>query len=318
MKLLTRFKREITNILGIPARLRRIQEALGRIEARQNRIINYKNFNDYEFRVFSQMGEDGLIQYLIGKVEIHNKIFIEFGVEDYNEANTRFLLGNNNWSGLIIDGDQNNIDYIQRDVVSWAHNIIAKYAFITKENINKLITESGIFGEIGLLSIDIDGNDYWVWEAIDCVSPMIVICEYNSLFGPKAKVTIPYRPDFIRDRSNYNIVYYGASLAALDHLAKRKGYSLVGSNNAGHNAFFVRNDVIGNLPRLTAEQAYKPAQFREYYLTAPALSLYDFGGTLEHIKEKELYNLEQQRVMRIEDLMATLNPPELSGKREPF
>lgn len=315
MKLFSKIKREIRNILELPVKIKRIQEALGRIEARQNQSNKSNNFNDYEFRVFSQWGEDGLIQYLLGQVEIPNKIFIEFGVENYSEANTRFMLANNNWAGLIIDGDQNNINHVKRDVIYWAQNLVAECAFITRENINKLISQSKISGDIGLLSIDIDGNDYWVWEAIDCVSPRIVICEYNSLFGPKGKVTIPYKADFIRDTTNYNIVYYGASLAALDYLAQRKGYSLVGSNNAGNNAFFVRDDVIGNLPRVTPEQAYKPAQFREYIGMVPALSFYDFAGILEQLKDKELYNLEQRQVMKIADLKAILHPLEPSGER---
>lgn len=315
MKLFSKIKREIRNILELPVKIKRIQEALGRIEARQNQSNKSNNFNDYEFRVFSQWGEDGLIQYLLGQVEIPNKIFIEFGVENYSEANTRFMLANNNWAGLIIDGDQNNINHVKRDVIYWAQNLVAECAFITRENINKLISKSKISGDIGLLSIDIDGNDYWVWEAIDCVSPRIVICEYNSLFGPKGKVTIPYKADFIRDTTNYNIVYYGASLAALDYLAQRKGYSLVGSNNAGNNAFFVRDDVIGNLPRVTPEQAYKPAQFREYIGMVPALSFHDFAGILEQLKDKELYDLEQRQVMKIADLKAILHPLEPSGER---
>jgi hypothetical protein len=315
MKLFSRVIREIGQILEIPAKIKRIQEALGRIESRQNQMINYKNFNDYEFRVFSQWGEDGLIQHLIGQVDIPNKIFIEFGVEDYSEANTRFLLENNNWAGLIIDGDKRSIEYVKRDIVSWAHNIIAKCAFITKENINEIITNSCIFGDIGLLSIDIDGNDYWVWEAIDCVSPRIVICEYNSLFGAKAKVTIPYRPLFKRDTCNYDIVYYGASLSALEHLGQQKGYSLVGSNCAGNNAFFVRNDVIGNLQRLTPEQAYKPVQFREYFAIDCDHPFYDLAGILEHLKEKELYNIDQQKVMSIQDLKAIMQPEEIFGEK---
>lgn len=162
-----------------------------------------------------------------------------------------------------MDSSPKNIEYIKKDLIYWRYNLKAECAFITAENINSIILKNGISGDIGLLSIDVDGNDYWVWKAINSISPRIVICEYNSLFGPKAKVTIPYDKDFERTRAHYSNLYFGASLAALESLAKEKGYSLVGSNSAGNNAFFVRNDVMGDLKMLSAEEAYIEVKFRE-------------------------------------------------------
>lgn len=94
-----------------------------------------KSLDEVEFQVFSQRGEDGIIQYIINKIEIPNKIFIEFGVETYNESNTRFLLMNNNWSGLVIDGDFKNIKYIKEDFIYWKYDITAIQSFITRDNI---------------------------------------------------------------------------------------------------------------------------------------------------------------------------------------
>ena len=129
---------------------------------------------------------------------------------------------------------------------------------------SKIIAENGIKGEIGILSIDIDGNDYWVWEAIDVVSPAIVIIEYNSRFGKDKAVTIPYNPSFVRSKAHYSMLYAGASLKALYDLGKAKGYSFVGSNSAGNNAFFVRSDLKpSNIKELTLEQGYVASQFRE-------------------------------------------------------
>lgn len=102
---------------------------------------NIKSIQDVEFQVFSQWGDDGIIQYLVSKISIPNKVFIEFGVENYTESNTRFLLVNNNWSGLVIDGSKENIDYIKNDKISWAHDLHAFHAFITKANINELINK---------------------------------------------------------------------------------------------------------------------------------------------------------------------------------
>ena len=146
---------------------------------------NIDKLSEVEFKVFSQFGEDGIIQYLINNTPIKNKIFIEFGVQDYKESNTRFLLINNNWRGLIIDSNKRNINYIKNDEIYWKYNIKAVCEFITKENINSIFSSNGFKGDIGLLSIDIDGNDYWIWEAIKVVNPRIVICEYNSILVVK-------------------------------------------------------------------------------------------------------------------------------------
>jgi len=239
----------------IHSSLQKIQMGIGRIELRQIRILQKSSLSENEFRVFSQWGEDGIIHYLIHNVPIENKIFVEFGVENYTESNTRFLLQNNNWTGLIIDGSQDNINFIKNDPIYWRYNLKAECAFIDKENINTLIKNSGISGDIGLLSIDVDGNDYWIWEAINCISPRIVICEYNSIFGALAKVTVPYDKNFHRTKAHYSNLYYGASIAALTSLAEAKGYSLIGSNSAGNNVFFVRTDLCSGLQTRQPEDA---------------------------------------------------------------
>ena len=111
-------KNKFKTLFALPAtllnKLTSIQEALGRIEARQNKRLKSKKINDYEFKVSSQWGEDGIIQYLVDHINIENKIFIEFGVENYTESNTRFLLANNNWKGMVIDGSKENISFIKK------------------------------------------------------------------------------------------------------------------------------------------------------------------------------------------------------------
>jgi hypothetical protein len=244
--------------------LHKIQEALGRIENRQLQIIDSKNIKENEFRVFSQWGEDGIIQFLIRNVNVSNKIFVEFGVENYTESNTRFLLVNNNWSGLVIDGSLENISYIKKDPIYWQHNLKVVASFIDKNNINQIISENGIQGEIGILSVDIDGNDYWVWQSIDVVNPAIVVTEYNFRFGRDKAVTTPYDPNFVRTKAHYSTIYYGASLKALYLLAQKKGYAFVGCNTAGNNAFFVRRDLKPDcIKELTLEEGYVAGHFRE-------------------------------------------------------
>jgi hypothetical protein len=214
------------------------------------------------FGVFSQHDEDGIIQFLISHLKITNQTFIEFGVENYEESNTRFLLINDNWQGMVLDSSERNIAYIRSDRVYRRYDLQAYCTFVTKKNINERIRQSGFDKDLGLLSVDIDGNDYWIWEAIDCVNPRIVVCEYNSVFGTDP-ISIPYQEDFNRTKAHYSNLYYGCSLGALAHLAKIKGYILVGSNLRGNNAFFVRRDVAGSLSENNVEDAYVSSHFRE-------------------------------------------------------
>jgi hypothetical protein len=217
---------------------------------------------DAEFRVFSQWGQDGIIQHLIRAVPIEHEVFVEFGVENYREANTRFLLMHDNWCGVVIDAGEHHTEFLDASGLRWRHTIEPVTAFITRDNIDDLLTAAGVSGDIGLLSVDIDGNDYWVLEAISVVSPRILIVEYNSLFGAERAVSVPYDAAFDFAAAHPSRLYFGASLPAIVHLAERKGYRFVGSNRAGSDAFFVRDDVAGELPALTARDGWAPSRFR--------------------------------------------------------
>ena len=265
MKLKTKILAMVRRQRLIPERLDMIQEALGRIESRLNARDAASGIDPRkrEFKVYSQWGEDGIIDYLVSQIDVPEKSFVEFGVENYTEANTLFLLKHRNWRGLVIDGSAANIDAIHTGQVLWRYDLMADCSFITTDNINDIIRRNGLAGDLGLLSVDIDGNDYWVWQAIDCVNPRIIVAEYNSLFGPRALISTPYRADFYRTNADPSNMYYGASIAALTHLARTRGYTLVAGNSAGNNVFFVRNDCLGSLKPQTVEQAYVQAAFRE-------------------------------------------------------
>jgi hypothetical protein len=246
-------------------RLNDLMVLQGRTIANQNRMSIFDSLHDAEFKVFSQFGEDGIIQYL-QQLVIKNeseKRFIEFGVENYLESNTRFLLVNNNWRGLVFDGSRENIESIKSQEFYWRNDLTAKNAWIDRDNINDLIKSEGFDGEIGILSVDIDGNDYWVWESIEVVNPIIVIVEWNSLFGDKAAISIPYSPSFQRTEAHFSNLYYGASIAAFHHLGEKKGYKLIGSNSAGNNLFFVREDRMGPLKAISPNDAYVESKIRE-------------------------------------------------------
>ncbi|HET9404423.1 MAG TPA: hypothetical protein VFO57_07575 [Burkholderiales bacterium] len=257
-----------------------------------------------EFGVFSQFGEDGIIQHLLAHVPVSSGTFVEFGVQHYVESNTRFLLLQDNWSGLVIDSSPKYIERIRADGMYWRHDLTATCAFITRDNIAALIAERFPEEELGLLSIDIDGNDYWVWEAITHVRPSIVICEYNSVLGARLAVTVPYSGDFDRAKAHYSHLYFGASLPALCRLAERKGYAFVGSNSAGVNAFFVRKDRLGGLRALSAMEGYVASKFRESRDPSGRMSHLAGMDRLRAIADLPLLDLETGNLRPIRELFA--------------
>lgn len=267
-----------------------------------NKLKTINSLEDVEFKVFSQNGEDGIIQYLINNLEIPNKTFIEFGVETYIESNTRFLLINNEWSGLILESDTDFIDFIKKDYVFQKYDLEIQKAFITKDNINQLIKNYTDLKDIGLLSIDIDGNDYWIWEAITEIQPRIVICEYNATFGDTKKVTIPYKADFSKSTAHFSDLFFGTSLNALCDLASKKGYDFIGTCTSGANAFFVRKDI---------NTIFKPLKSNEGYHKLSAKSSKDRKGNLTFLRSNERLNaIKNEKVFDLES-NTTLSVKEL-------
>lgn len=267
-------------------------------------LKDVRSIREAEFKVFSQAGEDGIIQFLISRIAVPNRTFIEFGVESYQEANTRFLLRHDDWKGLVIDGGEENVRLIREDRVAYPrHDLTALCAFITRENINELFTRAGFSGDVGLLSVDVDGNDYWIWEAIEAVSPRIVVCEYNSVFGPRAAVTVPYDPAFQRTKAHFSNLYFGASLPALCFLAEKKGYDFVGANTLGNNAFFVRKDLDHGVRKLSGEEGYVGSTHR-MDSRDPQGNLTRVGGKarLELIKDLPVIDVRTGKQVRLGDV----------------
>ena len=233
-------------------------------EVRSRKVI--PNLQDVEFRVSSQWGQDGIIDWLIERAQIPpaKQAFIEFGVENFRQSNTRFLLQNRNWRGLIMDGDTAVVKAVESDNLAWRYDLTTRAAFITRANVNDLISGAGFRGEIGLLSIDLDGNDYWVWEALHSVDPIICICEYNAVYGDVHPICTPYDENFNRTIAHSSNLYFGASIVALCFLADKKGYRFVGTNSAGNDAFFVRKDYANRFLDGSLQLVRSlPSRFRE-------------------------------------------------------
>jgi hypothetical protein len=262
----------------------------------------YDDIQEAEFRVFSQFGDDGIIQYLIHHIKPVPQTFIEFGTQDYRESNTRFLLINNNWKGLIIEGDAHCIEFIKHEPTYWRYDLTAVNRFVDEDNINQIFAEHGFRGEIGLLSIDIDGNDYWVWESINIIDPAIVVVEYNSVFGPDYAITVPYDPKFHRTEAHYSNLFWGCSLKALCLLAAKKGYVFVGTNSNGNNAHFVRKDKAGNLPVRDILSGYTESKFRESRDQHGNLTYLSGADRIRMIRKMKVYNIENGNLETIENL----------------
>ncbi len=196
---------------------------------------------------YSQNGEDGMIHAILGMIGTTNKYCVEFGVEDGRECNTRYLLTHDGWNGLLMDGGHED------------PAIHLRKAFITAENIEELFERYGVPERFDLLSIDIDGNDYWVWKAITRYRPRVVVIEYNAHIPPDEAKTIPYDPAFQWDKTDY----YGASLLALKKLGEEKGYVLLGTDRNGVNAFFVEATLVpGCFAPLPWPGTYRPPAFK--------------------------------------------------------
>ncbi len=231
------------------------------------------------FGLLSQNEEDGIIHAIFDKIGENSRRFVEIGAGS-NGGNSGFLASECGWSGMMLEANEARL--AQLKMRFGARRITYAGDWVTRENLDDLVRDGGCSGEIDLLSNDIDGNDYWIWEALTVCSPRLVIIEYNSLFGPDRAAVVPYDPEFDRHRFAGGIdgrhIYFGASLQALNRLAEQKGYRLVTTEPRGVNAFFLRNDQGSEIPACDPGSAYR------------MLMKYGSRGhdLFEHIREHDL------------------------------
>jgi hypothetical protein len=223
-----------------------------REQALSNKLPSLK---DTGFRVFSQFEEDGLLLFIFSVIGMTHKTFIEIGADDGVNSNSANLFFNFGWHGLFIDGNPKSIERGQRFYSKYPHPWFYQPRFtcakVNRENVNTLIEKAGFKGEIGLLSVDIDGNDYWIWDAIEVVSPQVVIIETHNEFGLN-NIVVPYDPNY--SFPGKHPIYHGASPVAMTKLAQKKGYRLVGANALGFNFIFVKNGLADQqIPEVTVE-----------------------------------------------------------------
>ncbi len=237
-----------------------VEEHIARLLSSNEKFRDPRCLNRFESQVFSQCGDDGIIEEIFKRITPKSRYFVEIGVGDGLENNTTSLLWQN-WRGCWIDGDDGHAKEIERTF----RNQIAdgtlsfKKALVTAENVEQVLRGQDVPQEFDLLSIDIDRNTYWVWKALGHFRPRVVVIEYNATLRPPIRWAVDYRPELTWNLSHY----FGASLQTIADLGQEFGYSLVGCNLVGINAFFVRNDLCDERfsGPFTAEHHYEPPRF---------------------------------------------------------
>ena len=245
------------------------------------------DLNLHERKIYSQNGEDGIIEFIFLKIGTTNKFSVEFGVGNGFESNTTHLLEKKGWKGLMMDYGydekiktknlikkglcykkfgikyflQKSIRFLKKTMMRYKRSRYFQYDIkrekVTAENIEKLFQKYNIPKKFDLLSIDIDFNDYWVWKAITNYHPNVVVIEFNSSLPPTESSVVQYDPEAIWDGTNY----FGASLLALQNLGHTKGYTLLGCDSNGVNAFFCKNDLIDGIKINDIQYLYKPPKY---------------------------------------------------------
>lgn len=221
-------------------------------------------FDEVGFKIFSQADEDGILLYIFSLIGTTNKSCVEICAGDGRECNSANLIINHGWNGLLVDGDVKLIEkgreYYRKNQHTYVYPPTFVHAWITKSNVNEVIRSGEFEGDIDLLSIDIDGMDYWIWKSIQIINPRVVVIEYNDIIGPNEAITVPYSDDFnayVYPTTRGMPNYCGASLAAFVKLAKKLGYRLVGCNRYGYNAFFIKNSIgVQYIPEIPIEKCF--------------------------------------------------------------
>lgn len=212
--------------------------------------------NARRFRLRSQHEEDGIILALLDAAGVKTRRFVEIG-SGGSGGSAAVLAHDMGWGGLMVDASHRAASMARHELRTNAAVTVVE-AMVTPDNINTLIREHGCAGEVDLLSIDVDSVEYWLLKALDACTARVLVLEYNAYFGPTRAVTIPADGP----PADRPIEYFGASLAALEQVARDKGYRLVLCEQQGVNAFFVRQDLAPDLPTLTPEEAYRPFRHR--------------------------------------------------------
>lgn len=257
-----------------------------------------KNLQEVEYKIFSQTGEDGIIDFLLTKSNILNCKFVEIGVGDYSEANTRYIYEKSFSEGLIVDIESNLKEKISKNINLWKGLLHIENIEIDSENINNVLEKYNLNGDLDLFSIDIDGIDYWVVENLRPQISKLFVMEYNPTFGHSLEITIPKIKNFNRFKLHYSGCYYGSSLKAILRLMDRKGYDFLGTNKLNFNAFFALKNIsykFENLKKnLNSLEDYSLIKIRDSKNKDGELDFLDKKERLMQMKNLEVIDVSQE------------------------
>ena len=265
---------------------------------------NFKDLWDAEVKVYSQWGEDGILDFLCEKLDLIKPRIIEIGAGNFKECNSRFLLENRNASVFAVDGREDLELSILSNSWRWKSHLSSLQAWVTPANISEIISKAKDFmGGIEIFSLDLDGNDYWILKDADLEGVSIVVVEYNPLFGHRFQVTIPRDDQFDRTKQHYSWLYYGASLKAFEVLLKSKGFNFMGTNRVGNNAFFVPSALASKIPVTIRENftLYTDWRVREGRTPEGRLSFLSGNDRVRQMGDLNLINLENNSQISVID-----------------
>lgn len=201
------------------------------------------SFQEAAFQRYSQFEEDGILLLIFALIGEKSRNVVEVCCGDGRQSMSANLIINHGWRGLLFEGDASLVRAARSFYAARPECVLnqptIRQAWITAEGINGLIAAEGYAGEVDLLSLDIDGNDYWVWKALDAISPRVCVFETHNIIPSSLSLTVPYDPQF----KNRVPEFHSASLLAMTKLSRAKGYRLIGGHRLGFNAFFMRDDV---------------------------------------------------------------------------
>ena len=267
----------------------------------------FKYLWDAEVKVFSQWGEDGILDYICNQLEINKPRILEIGAGNFVECNSRFLVENRNASAVLVDGRKDLTSNVNTSNFKWKTHLYALEKWVTPINIVDIINYANNYiSGIDILSIDLDGNDYWILEAANLSDVKVVVVEYNPLFGSDFAVTVPRDDDFDRTKKHSSWLYYGASLKAFVFLLEQKGFAFVGTNRVGNNAFFVEANHLGKigtkLPNLLS--AHTDWRVRESRNNFGELNFLSGHDRVIQIQEMLILDVVSGNEMKVSDLFS--------------
>ena len=268
-----------------------------------------KDLNELDFKVFSQSGEDGIIDYLLYSLDIKVPKFVEIGVGDYQEANTRFLFERTNAKGLIIDCLNQLHSKVSKNLTLWKGDLKIIEKLVNNENINETLKENGFNNKVDLFSLDVDGIDYWILKSLPSNFSKIIVVEYNSTFGGDLEITVPNIPKFNRTNYHYSNLCFGASLKAIIKLMKNKNYVFLGTNLSRVNAFFISKTELSkvnlNLPNENDLSEHINSNIRESRSVDGKLSYLSGINKIKEIENCEVIDLSEENLapIKIKELL---------------